>query len=242
MVVPMVEKDEKVETNVDEPDEQVRQDRQDRQDGQDAEVTTMRPAVRSEDNRERILTAARRAFAEQGYRGATLRAIAGEVGVDVALIAHYFGNKQGLYAEAMAMPDRAYVVVQEALSAPAEQAGEVLARGYLGLWEDPETGRAMSAITHSSLTDSSALDSMNQIMAGRMGDEEFLALSEGRRQGLVLAFTGLMGAAISRHLVKAPAVADLEFEEFVRRAAVGAQAQLDLPDTGELPREAFIQR
>ena len=202
----------------------------------------MRPAVRSEDNRERILAVARCAFAEQGYRGATLRAIAGEVGVDVALIAHYFGNKQGLYTEAMKMPTRAQQVVREALSAPAEQAGEVLARGYLGLWEDPETGNAMSAITHSSLTDAAALESMNQVMAGRMGEEEFLTLSEGRRQGLVLAMTGLLGAAISRHLVKAPAVASLEFEEFVRRAAVGAQAQLDLPDTGALPPEAFIKR
>lgn len=215
---------------------------EDAQGGQDAEAATMRPAVRSEDNRERILAVARCAFAEQGYRGATLRAIAGEVGVDVALIAHYFGNKQGLYTEAMRMPDRAYRVVKEALSVPADQAGEVLARAYLGLWEDPETGAAMSAITHSSLTDSSALDCMNRIMAGRMGEDEFRVLSEGRRQGLVLAMTGLMGAAISRHLVKAPAVTDLEFEEFVRRAAVGAQAQLDLPDTGELPPEAYIQR
>lgn len=146
-------------------------------DAQGVEVATMRAAVRSEDNRERILAAARSEFAQQGFRGATLRAIAGEVGVDVALIAHYFGNKRGLDTEAMTMPDRAHRVVAAALTAPAEQTGEVLARGYLSLWGDPETG-----------------------------------------------------AAIARHIVEAPSLTCLDFEDFVRRSAVAAQAHLDIPD------------
>lgn len=199
-------------------------------DAQGVEVATMRAAVRSEDNRERILAAVRSEFAQQGFRGATLRAIAGEVGVDVALIAHYFGNKRGLDTEAMTMPDRAHRVVAAALTAPAEQTGEVLARGYLSLWEDPETGEAMCAITHSSLTDPAALENMNEVMVGRMREGEFLALAEGRQRGLALAMTGLLGAAIARHIVKAPSLTCLDFEDFVRRSAVAAQAHLDIPD------------
>lgn len=201
-------------------------------DRHDVPVTTMRPGTRSEHNRERILAAARHAFAAQGFRGATLRSIAGEVGVDVALIAHYFGNKQGLFAAAMKMPDRAHLVVREALTAPAEEAGEVLARGYLGLWEDPDTREAMSAIAHSSLTDEAARESMNSVMVGRMGEEEFRRLTEGRLQGLTLAMTGLLGAAIARYIVKAPVMAEMDFDVFVRRAGVACQAQLSLPDVG----------
>lgn len=43
-----------------------------------------------------ILDAAERAFAEFGYRGASLRSIAREAGVNQAMVAYYFGSKEGL--------------------------------------------------------------------------------------------------------------------------------------------------
>jgi TetR/AcrR family transcriptional regulator len=45
----------------------------------------------------RILDAAEREFAARGFAGARLRAIADAVGVQTALIHHYFADKQGLY-------------------------------------------------------------------------------------------------------------------------------------------------
>jgi AcrR family transcriptional regulator len=48
-------------------------------------------------NRERLLQAAATAFAEQGYEGASLRAIAASADVSFQLIAHYFGNKEDLW-------------------------------------------------------------------------------------------------------------------------------------------------
>jgi AcrR family transcriptional regulator len=44
-----------------------------------------------------ILQAALRSFAQGGYEGTNLRRIAAEAGVDVALIAHHFGSKLGLW-------------------------------------------------------------------------------------------------------------------------------------------------
>lgn len=198
-------------------------------------IVTMRPAMRAEDNRERILDAARREFAARGFRCATLRAIACEVGVDVALIAHYFGSKQGLYTEAMRMPERAYAVVEEALRAPAETAGEALARGYLGLWEDPAAGAAMSAITHDAMTDPAAVERMSQVMIGRMPEDEYRALTEGRRQGFALAVTGLLGAAIARYIAEDPVMTSLGYEDFVRRCAAAAQVHLDVADAPAVP-------
>ncbi len=45
----------------------------------------------------RLLDAAEREFAARGFQGARLREIAGDAGVQPALIHHYFADKQGLY-------------------------------------------------------------------------------------------------------------------------------------------------
>lgn len=49
------------------------------------------------DNRSRLLQAATDAFAEYGYEGASLRAIADNAGVSFQLIAYYFGSKEELW-------------------------------------------------------------------------------------------------------------------------------------------------
>ncbi|MTD58849.1 TetR/AcrR family transcriptional regulator [Amycolatopsis pithecellobii] len=52
---------------------------------------------------ERILTVARRLFARQGYDRTTIRAVAGEAGIDPGLVIRYFGNKENLFAHAARM-------------------------------------------------------------------------------------------------------------------------------------------
>ena len=52
--------------------------------------------------RQAIVEAARLKFAERGYEGATLRAIAQEGRVDPALIHHFFESKRGVFEAAMA--------------------------------------------------------------------------------------------------------------------------------------------
>lgn len=52
-----------------------------------------------EKTRERILAAGVAEFAEKGYNGARVGAIAARAGVNVQLIAYYFGGKEGLYQE-----------------------------------------------------------------------------------------------------------------------------------------------
>jgi AcrR family transcriptional regulator len=47
-----------------------------------------------------LLTAARELFATEGYERTTVRAVADRAGVNQALLFRYFGNKEGLFAEA----------------------------------------------------------------------------------------------------------------------------------------------
>lgn len=61
-------------------------------------------AIRRRDagaTRAAILEAAKAQFAVLGYDRAVLRDIAGEAGVDVALVKRYFGGKEALFAEAL---------------------------------------------------------------------------------------------------------------------------------------------
>jgi len=56
-----------------------------------------------------LLDTARRLFTEHGYAGATTRQIADEAGVSEPLLFRYFGNKAGLFDEAMLEPYQAFM-------------------------------------------------------------------------------------------------------------------------------------
>ncbi|ARS35241.1 TetR/AcrR family transcriptional regulator [Pontibacter actiniarum] len=51
---------------------------------------------KKEDKKEHILNTAERVFAEYGYEGASTRLLAGEAGVNMAMLNYYFGSKDGL--------------------------------------------------------------------------------------------------------------------------------------------------
>lgn len=51
--------------------------------------------------RQALLRAARELFATSGYDATTVRAVADRAGVNQALLFRYFGNKEGLFAEAV---------------------------------------------------------------------------------------------------------------------------------------------
>lgn len=55
----------------------------------------------AEQRRKQILKCAIRVFAQKGYHGATTKAISQEAGVAEALLYRYFGNKQGLFTDAV---------------------------------------------------------------------------------------------------------------------------------------------
>jgi AcrR family transcriptional regulator len=83
------------------------------------------PGRRSGDSgtREAIGEAARAQFADYGYHGATIRGIAAAARVDPALVHHYYGTKEALFAAAMRLPVLPSEVLTAALTGPAGAAG-----------------------------------------------------------------------------------------------------------------------
>ena len=55
-------------------------------------------------SREAIAGAARALFGELGYDRTTIRGVAAAASVDPALVMHFFGSKQKLFVETMAVP------------------------------------------------------------------------------------------------------------------------------------------
>lgn len=59
------------------------------------------PRTASEETRERLLDAAREAFSQHGFQGATVREICRRAEANVAAVNYHFGSKDGLLAEAL---------------------------------------------------------------------------------------------------------------------------------------------
>ena len=140
--------------------------------------------------REVILGAAEKLFAQKGFAGASMRALAGAAGVSQALIHHHFGTKRGLY-EAMkcALGERCLASTVPALEPQDGDApGSTLERAMfryaawlndnpnfrrISLWahlEGDETPMGMSAEDHEMPAQVSALLSDLQAEGGMRAD------------------------------------------------------------------------
>ncbi|MFC4856186.1 TetR family transcriptional regulator [Actinophytocola glycyrrhizae] len=101
------------------------------------------------DTREALINAAREVFIEQGYDGATVRAIAGRAGVDAAMVNHWFGSKEGLFGEAvLKLPFNPQDIVEILVASPVDQIGDTMVRTFLSRW-DASGGGVFTALIRS---------------------------------------------------------------------------------------------
>lgn len=85
--------------------------------------------------RQQILDTASRQFAQHGFDGATIRSIAAGAGVDPALVHHYFGTKERLFAAAVRFPVDPAVALPALLAAGVDGLGERLVRFFVNVWD-----------------------------------------------------------------------------------------------------------
>lgn len=64
-------------------------------------MSRMPPAPAEDAARDRLIAAAQEAFAEHGFKGATVRAICAAANANVAAVNYYFGDKEALYVAAV---------------------------------------------------------------------------------------------------------------------------------------------
>lgn len=198
---------------------------------------TGRPPGSAGNQRETILAAARELFADNGFRGTTMRAVAARAGVDVALVPHYFGNKQALFAAALELPEGARTAMLGAMAAPHGQRGEALTRAYLGLWEAPETGEQFRVVTRAALGSRELGRRMEGVVAEILTGAVTTQADRATRALTEAAWTQLLGVAIARYLLQVPTVASMPLDALIDLVAPGIQATLDavVPEASQDP-------
>lgn len=177
--------------------------------------------------RQEIVDAARGIFATSGYRGATIRAIADAADVDPALIHHYFGAKEKLFAATLEFPEDAPARLVSALAGPADGIGERLTRAYLELWEDTATRSQMVIAVRASLSSEQAMDRVRPTIVQMLGQASTSDVpGPDPEKRFALAMAHLVGVATVRHISRIPPLCDLPFAELVARTAPAVHLHL----------------
>ncbi|WP_406400461.1 TetR family transcriptional regulator [Streptomyces sp. NBC_00879] len=177
--------------------------------------------------RDRILEAARTEFAERGYDKTTVRGIAKAAGVDPALVHHYFGTKDEVFAAAIEVSFEPALVVPAILGQGNEGIGERLARYFIGVWENPATRGPLLAIVRSALTHEAAAKVLRGFVLRRLLERIARELDvPDPKFRAELAASHMIGIAILRYVIKVEPLASVDPEEIVQMVAPTLQRYL----------------
>ncbi|WP_405872692.1 TetR family transcriptional regulator [Streptomyces sp. NBC_00005] len=179
---------------------------------------------RSDGTRDAILIAARERFAADGYERATIRAIAKGARIDPSMVMRYYGNKEGLFAAAVAIDLR----LPDMASLPRDVVGRVLVTHFLRTWEKSEE---LTALLRVGAAGRAGAERMQGIFR-----EQLLPVArqvcpdpEQVPARAALAASQLLGVALTRYVLRIPPAVALHPEEIVAWLAPTLQRYLTAP-------------
>jgi AcrR family transcriptional regulator len=172
--------------------------------------------------RDDIVRAARQTFAEEGYDGTSLRAVARAAGVDAALIHHYFDGKAGLFMAAMALPFDPHQVQLNAGAGGASSSppGAAVVEGFLTMWDLAEgTGSSFVSCVGAMAASPAVADAMREFVRARVW--QHIAPIEGESEETTdarraLVASQLMGLAYTRYVLRVPPISTASPSEIGR--------------------------
>ncbi len=174
------------------------------------------------DTREQILDAARILFAERGFERTTMRAVGEQAGVDPALIAHYFGNKDGLLNEALAMPVDLPLLLADL---DESRAGVDIVRRVLHLWDtSPQLRRRMVGLLRTGLSHEHAAVLLRGVLSRTVfATLKQYVVDDQRELRTTLIGSHIAGLLMARYIIRVPGLADADPEQIA--VAVGPVVQ-----------------
>ncbi|NBE54845.1 TetR/AcrR family transcriptional regulator [Streptomyces boluensis] len=177
--------------------------------------------------RTRILEAARAEFAERGYDKTSVRGIAKVAGVDAALVHHYFGSKDEVFAAAIEVSFEPATVIPAVLAEGPERVGERLARYFFAVWENPATRAPMLAVIRSAVTHEAAAKALRTFVLRRLLERVAGDLDvPNPKFRAELAASHMIGIAFARYVIKVEPLASVDQEEIVALVAPTLQRYL----------------
>ncbi|WP_197288230.1 TetR family transcriptional regulator [Nocardia sp. NRRL S-836] len=184
-----------------------------------------------EDTRAALLAAARETFVEKGYDGATVRAIAARAGVDAAMVNHWFGGKEGLFAQSvLQLPFDPAEILKRLLDGPVEEAGERIIRTFVTVW-DATGGGTFAALIRSVTSHQEVANALKSFFINAIFKKLLTEIgARDRDLRATLAATQMVGLGIVRYVVRFEPLASTDLETVV--SAIGPNMQRYL--TGDL--------
>ena len=170
-----------------------------------------------------ILEAARGQFADAGFERTTIRSVAGEAGVDPALVMQHFGSKERLFAEAARWPEDA----ERVLGATRAELPRAALEDFFERFEGADRESAV-ALMRNCLTHPQAARVMREdVMCDRI--EKVAETIGGEDAELRGALVGacLMGLTIARHLLEIEPVASASRADIERLLEPALRALVD---------------
>ncbi|MGE5695495.1 MAG: TetR/AcrR family transcriptional regulator [Candidatus Sericytochromatia bacterium] len=190
-----------------------------------------RPAGVS-DTRGRILDSARELFARNGIDKTSIRAVAAAAGVDPALVHHYYGTKQQLFAAAIHVPVDPMEVIGPIRQTPVEQIGYTLPKLVLPLW-DSDAGKGFIATIRSLLAGSEVgliRSFLQEVIAAEVGPRVDNPPGSGKVRVQYVA-SQLVGVIMARYILELDPFKSLPVEQIAETIGPTLQRYL----TGDLP-------
>jgi AcrR family transcriptional regulator len=199
--------------------------------GEQAEPKRRGRRAGGEDTRTALLDAARAVFVERGYEGATVRSIAARAGVDAAMVNHWFGSKENLFAKAvLQLPFDPTELVAHLLNGPPEQTGERIVRTFLGVW-DATGGGPFAALVRSVTSHEGVATMLREFFLHNVFDKLVQDLTDDEVElRATLSASQIIGMGMVRYVVRFEPLASADPDALV--AAVGPNIQRYL--TGDI--------
>lgn len=185
-------------------------------------------AERKERTAAKVLSAARRQFAEHGFERTTIRAIATDAGIDPALVMQLHSNKEQLFAAAA----QADVDLHSLVEAPVADLPEAAAAHLFSGFEDPSRRDSSEALLRSCLTHPLAGQVLrDQVMAPAQATVATTIGGDDAELRAAVLNACTLGVTIARYLLKVPAMAQAEQSDLERilRPALSALTETPSP-------------
>ena len=182
--------------------------------------------------RSAIQAAARRQFAAQGYDRTSLRSIAQEAEVDPALVTHFFGTKQQLFATVMRLPFDPAAAIPNILGGDRSAIGARLATFVLSILESPDGAAHMTGLVRAAASEQEAARMVRELITYEVLTPlaDGLGLDRPTLRGS-LAGSQLVGLVMARYVIGVEPLASLPASEVARLVAPVLQHYLAEPLT-----------
>ncbi len=184
-------------------------------------------------NKKRIVDVAREHF-KHGYEQATVRGIAADAGVDVAMVYYFFGNKEGLFnAAVIDIPEHPLYQLATLIDDRPDQIGARLVRRFVELWDEGDSFDPLLTVWRSAADQPLAKKLLHDTLAGPVAERVAAVFGvDNAVLRVELVASHLMGFAFARYQLRIEPLASAGVDELV--AWIGPTVQKYL--TGPTPQ------